>query len=491
MKRNGDGKHELIANKANNSLSYMQNNSVNGLVNFLPAVEIAGLGYISSEWMRTADFDGDGKPDLLTEHGNKLVIFQNNSVNGIFSLKKSLDLMFDFDVDRNFVVGDFDNDGKPDIAAINYYGTWQISIYRNTSNGGIISFANPFILNDTNPQEDTFWNIETGDLDSDGKLDIIVTNGRSTVTIFRNITENGNISFAPRIDIFNNNENLGLAIGDLNGDGKPELLVSTTQRYYSDTSKDVQVDIFENKSSPGSILFGPPIDLGFTNLNHGTREICIADFNGDGKPEIAALNTWTHNFSIIHENENSSLPIVLVDFFVYKENNDGKLEWKTSSEFNSNYYRIQRSIDGFNFYNIDSVKAVGNDNSSHHYVYLDSNIFKFKQGVIYYRLMEVDNDGKTQYSKIVNLRIVQSEYEIDAFPNPVNHILNLKLPNTLTSNSLIFLSDLTGKKIWQKNYFSGLGIIQIDMHRFNTGYYTLSVLENGKIVGKKLVFLTK
>ncbi|OQP56083.1 hypothetical protein A4H97_21125 [Niastella yeongjuensis] len=81
--------------------------------------------------------------------------------------------------------GDLDNEGKPDIIAVNGGYPYSISIYRNTSTGGTISFATKIDY----PIGNVPFSEAISDIDGDGKLDIVVTNEYSfTVSVFRNIS---------------------------------------------------------------------------------------------------------------------------------------------------------------------------------------------------------------------------------------------------------------------------------------------------------------
>ena len=120
-------------------------------------------------------------------------------------------------------MADFDGDGKPDIASVSYGNI--LSIFRNISSPGVVSFA---------PREDIItspsaFKVAVGDFDGDGRPDIAITNRFDySLSIFRNISVIGTIGFAPKVNIITGQNPNNLVIRDLNADGKPEIVVANT-----------------------------------------------------------------------------------------------------------------------------------------------------------------------------------------------------------------------------------------------------------------------
>ena len=122
--------------------------------------------------------------------------------------------------------------------------------------------------------------IATGDLNVDGKTDMVTANfNANTISIFRNTATLGSItetSFAAKIDIFTATNPRSIAIGDIDGDGKLDLAVAN----FGSNS----VSIFRNTSTSGNITFAAKVDF-TTGLS--PRGVNLGDFDGDGKPDLA------------------------------------------------------------------------------------------------------------------------------------------------------------------------------------------------------------
>ena len=225
--------------------------------------------------------------------GTSLAAYSTQFFNPTFSPNKSsittadIDAKVDFATDFapvSVAIGDLDGDGKPDLVVANRNSN-NVAVYRNTSTSGLIaagSFAKRVSFTTGNQP----ISVAIGDLDGDGKPDLAVANNTSnTVSIFRNTSTLGSItstSFAAKVDFTTGYFPSSVAIGDLDGNGKPDLAVANNN---SST-----VSVFRNTSTSGSIVAGSfAAKVDFTT---GTQpnSVAIGDLDGDGKPYPAAAN---------------------------------------------------------------------------------------------------------------------------------------------------------------------------------------------------------
>jgi gliding motility-associated-like protein len=266
-----------------------------------PGFELANLqgqfnfpaGTPSSEGLNDlcmCDFDGDKKVDVATANNNfKYVnVYPNNSSPGTvaFPSKTAVNIAA---LSLHIRCGDLNGDGKPDLVVSESGTSDRIFILKNGSTGvGNFAFLSPvpITLSGKRPKR-----IEIADLDLDGKPELIVTAQTSnTVTVLVNQSTLASILFSPsppiHITIPGAASTEGLAVADANGDGLPEIITSQYQ-----INSDIY--IIENKSSPGSFQAGVVSSL---PVNTIIKNIRVGDLDGDEKPDIAF--TQINNSSI-------------------------------------------------------------------------------------------------------------------------------------------------------------------------------------------------
>ena len=226
------------------------------------------------------DFDADGKPDIALLSGQSYAILQNTTVNGVISFGEPVKLFGGYISAERGAFADIDGDGKPDLIA-------GAMIFRNISANGKIAFAPAVPV----PTGDGPRYISVGDLDNDGKIDVAaVCGGNDAVTLARNTSLPGQISFAP-YQYYQLDQNPGnLSIADLNGDGKPDLSITMNSK---------NVAVLKNLSTPGTISFANPIEY---PEEANPMDVTAADMDGDGRTDIIAANPNGHDFTIFRNN---------------------------------------------------------------------------------------------------------------------------------------------------------------------------------------------
>ena len=293
----GDGKPDLVVSNDNsNSVSILHNTISNGSIDVNSFAAKVDFTTGSSPYtVAIADLDKDGRPDLAVTNGsdNSISILQNTTAaNGVIDAN-SFAGKVDFitgTLPTSVVIGDLDGDGKPDLAVTNDFSN-TLSVFRNTSAGGSISFAAKVdFATGANPMS-----VAIGDLDGDGKPDLAVANsGATTVSVYHNTATSGSIdaaSFAAKVDFTTGTSAYSVGIGDLDGDGKPDLVVSN--------SNDNTVSVLHNTSTSGSIVsgsFAAKVDFATGAF---PNSVAIGDLDGDGKPDLVLTNVNANSVSVL------------------------------------------------------------------------------------------------------------------------------------------------------------------------------------------------
>ena len=95
-----------------------------------------------------------------------------------------------------------------------------------------------------------------------------------------------------------------------------------------------------------------------------------------------------------------SLPIELLYFKAKNKGDVNHLYWSTASEINNDYFTIEKSYNGFDFYEIDRFDGSSYSINQINYEFIDTEI---KQSIVYYKLKQTDYDGKFKYSDVISV----------------------------------------------------------------------------------------
>jgi alpha-amylase len=132
----------------------------------------------------------------------------------------------------------------------------------------------------------------------------------------------------------------------------------------------------------------------------------------------------------------SMLPVNLLSFTGTQKNRDVLLKWNTGSEINNKGFNIEKSVDGVHFINIGFVKATANPLTTNSYEFTDQSVYN---KIVYYRLQQVDLDGKINYSNILSFNFSEANTFIQIYPNLISNNAPLEIYKTsrLNSNSIL------------------------------------------------------
>jgi FG-GAP-like repeat/IPT/TIG domain/Secretion system C-terminal sorting domain len=284
---NDDGKPELVtANSVSNSISILKNTSIPGKISFTPGINL--LPGTDPKSVASGDLDGDGHTDLVAvnyNHGiaSSIAVYRNTSAGGniSFAARQSYDTGH---ASPSVAITDMNGDGRPDIL-VTSGNSGLYAIFTNTTLlPGTLSFEKQDFPQKTRPDHLTL-----ADLDKDGRPDLIFSNfSQNSISVFRNTSVGGRLSLAPAVEYGTGTHPAFVTTGDLDGDGKADVIVSN----YSDKT----ISFYKNRSDRGFILLDAKQDRSLSSTS-----LSVADLNGDGKPDLLS-GTYLSGFITVLEN---------------------------------------------------------------------------------------------------------------------------------------------------------------------------------------------
>ncbi len=161
-----------------------------------------------------------------------------------------------------------------------------------------------------------------------------------------------------------------------------------------------------------------------------------------------------------------AIPVEMVSFTAKKAGTTNKLAWQTATELNNQYFDVQRSTDGATFQTIGQVKGVGNSVALNNYEFMDE---APSLGTNYYRLQQVDYNGKTTTSKTVAVNTT-GKGSAKVFPtlatDKINVLTTSDKEETFTITNMMGQTVLSGRMV---------NALDINVSQLAKGMYILQV----------------
>ncbi len=293
---------------------------------------------------------------------------------------------------------------------------------------------------------------------------------------------------------------------------------------------DVRMDITINASSGspsgyGFQLFitnsvGVPLDIAYSNLGANVKQTTLPngrtylEHNGISannvfsfdynilpstnidqivKVYVAAVAVDANGFNSGDSGSNSfefnllrfQLPVELTNFEASSQGTSVQLDWTTETEQDNDYFAIEHSIDGINFTNIKTIEGAGTTDERQAYTYTHMNPVS---GENYYRLRQVDFDGKESFSEVVVAKIERKS--ITAFPQPAAEHATIYVNADVNESATLQVHDFMGRMIHTENVnlVSGENLIDMNCSQWASGHYVISI--SGAQLGEEVARFT-
>jgi hypothetical protein len=229
------------------------------------------------------------------------------------------------------------------------------------------------------------------------------------------VTAGGRSASYPNTDA--NSNSVADWLEDSDNNGIPNYL-DVSSSYYHDADGDGLVDLLD----PTNFGTGYAAVSGYPDANKNS----VTDYRDAAAP--------------------TPLPVQLAAFEARATGMQALLTWSTASEVNNAYFVPEASTDGQTFVALGKVAGAGNSSQPRSYTFSDANLARYASTTIYYRLRQVDFDGKIQFSAVRPVATSAGSLAIAAVPNPFTSELTLQLQSGLAGPASLLVLDATGRR---------------------------------------------
>ena len=258
----------------------------------------------------------------------------------------------------------------------------------------------------------------------------------------------------------------------------------TRRLYYDNADNNSPDDDYWTTSGINAIV------VNFTTVGTGHAYI---ELNGsDAFAGFSSSTIHTVSFS----NQDAALPVELSSFTVLANLNNVNLSWKTETEVNNNGFEVERGIRSqksgvSNWEKVGFVQGAGNSNSPKEYSFTDKNLTGGTKFV--YRLKQIDNDGRYQYSKEVEVEVIPKQFALyQNYPNPFNPVTEIKYNLPEASRVVLNVYNIIGQQVASLvngNIDAGFHSVTFDGSNLPSGTYIYRLQTGNFVQTKKMVLL--
>ena len=244
-----------------------------------------------------------------------------------------------------------------------------------------------------------------------------------------------------------------------------------------DSGDKMKVDISGGSKAFQSGSANATLDDSYTLAGPGTITVSGTANRAD---EIITYTTTFSGAACV--NCMSALPVELTTFHIALENNAVACEWGTETEFNSDYFTVERSLDGTHFQPVAVVKGAGNSTNPNRYKIYDYD--PYRDVVSYYRLAQTDFNGMTRRYEIHSIK-PKKVNELSIFPNPSNGTVHITGDYQTLLASKLF--DTSGREIAMEQISKENN--ELTVSALPVGVYTFVYFNNEQVISERIVVI--
>ncbi|MEO8414270.1 MAG: T9SS type A sorting domain-containing protein [Ginsengibacter sp.] len=208
---------------------------------------------------------------------------------------------------------------------------------------------------------------------------------------------------------------------------------------FVDSTLGVQTAVYNGDSFTLPLVFNK-VTPNMTGYKY--RLVVSTSEAGLSNPGCTYLNEYT-----VLVNSCGALPVTLTSFTGRYSDGGSILDWQTSQEFNSDHFELFKSTDGQDFSLVAKIKSAGSSNLVTNYSYQDNS--PSTGSYVYYRLKQVDANGKYAFSSIVKLALGVNTF-LSVYPNPFSNDFTASFSATKPSTATLILHNSTGQIVYSK-----------------------------------------
>ena len=199
----------------------------------------------------------------------------------------------------------------------------------------------------------------------------------------------------------------------------------------------------------------------------------------EGVGQVVVTNMNVNSLYVIVD-YNAPIPVELTSFAANVVGETIQLAWETATETNNKGFEVERSSDKETFTQIGKIDGHGTTAEKQSYNFTDHNA---TSGTYYYRLRQVDFDGTSTYSDVVEVEFIPTEYSLGQnYPNPFNPSTKVKFAVPVESKVTVTLYNMLGQKVKElvaAQYNVGLHEVELNASDLASGMYIYSITAQG------------